>query len=186
MFFNDINGLGITELKTTNIKYLTEVYAVIFDNRFKYTNIEENSDINQKFLQELNKINLTDESFALKTIKSNDYKSEEIKKLNINYFKNIKIKKNNANVNFETYVNEFYKVYKSVNVLNKTIINDYQLPNNICSTLTQNYKKMCDAPVLNKNECKDLLLSQAQINRQKAKKELEQAHQTLKLVNDLN
>ena len=96
------------------------------------------------------------------------------------------MRKNNANVNFETYVNEFYKVYKSVNVLNKTIINDYQLPNNICSTLTQNYKKMCDAPVLNKNECKDLLLSQAQINRQKAKKELEQAHQTLKLVNDLN
>ena len=45
---------------------------------------------------------------------------------------------------------------------------------------------MCNAPVLNKNECKDILLSQAQINREKAKKELEQAHETLKLVSDLN
>ena len=185
-FMNDINGLGISEIKPNTALYSNQLYSIIFDNRFKYTNIKQHSDIDNKFVKALDDINNSSESLLIRTIKSNKFKADKIKELNINYFKNIKIKKNTSNVNFEFYVNELYKVYQSVNVLQDTIINDYHLPDNTCLSLTENYKKMCNAPVLNKNECKDILLSQAQINREKAKKELEQAHETLKLVSDLN
>ena len=56
---NDINGLGIVN-KTNTVFYSNQLYSIIFDNRFKYTNIKQHSDIN-KFVKALDDINNSSE-----------------------------------------------------------------------------------------------------------------------------
>ena len=185
--FSNENWLNIKEIKSNQKYTLLDLKQIIYDNRYTYTTLKSDSpldiELTKKYNQKIEnlEINL---SKKVKAFKIKKIKSELVDSLSINIFNNINDNDKNNNYKFSEYINELYKLYKSINTINKSNLN-YKLSNNLCSSINKKYKNMCDISVINKSECQDIFKEKAQKKKQQAQNNLAVADQALQYLNSL-
>tara|TARA_Y100000739_G_scaffold216838_1_gene212721 strand:- start:697 stop:1962 length:1266 start_codon:yes stop_codon:yes gene_type:complete len=185
--FSNKNWLNIQEIKSNQKYSIFDLKQILYDNRYKYTTLKSNNpldiELTKKYNQKVEKLD-TFLSQKVKTFKIKQIKSELLDSLSINIFNNINEKDKNNNFKFLEYINELYKIYKSIHTINKSNLN-YKLSNNVCSTLNNKYKNMCDISIVNKSECQTLFKKKAQKKKQQAQNNLNVAEQALEYLNSL-
>ena len=186
--YSNENWLNIKEINSNQKYSIFDIKQIIYDNRYKYTSLKSNSpfdiELTKKYNQKVEKLD-TFLSPKMKNFKIKQIKSELVDLLPINIFNNINEKDKNTNYKFLEYINELYKLYKSIHIINKSNLN-YKLSNNICSTLNEKYKNMCDISIVNKSECHNIFKEKAQKKREQAQNNLAVADQALQYLNELN
>lgn len=183
---NNNNIMNIINEKTS----LIDIKEYIYDNIYTYINIDNIDDYK-------NKLNNIDKNVSeqMNLLMKKNMKAEIIDSIPLKMFKKKYIKINDINqidvtYNYDLYIKELYKLYKSINVIQKH--QKFTLNNNVCDNISNvlyNEKtKMCNIP---NSLIKKALIKKAQTELRDINKEQEElnnkmdsAKETLKYAED--
>ena len=185
---NNNNIMNIINERTS----LVDIKEYIYDNIYTYINIDNIDDYK-------NKLNNIDENVSeqMKLLMKKNIKAEIIDSIPLKMFKKKYIKINNINeidktYNYDLYIKELYKLYKSINIIQNKDHQKFRLNDNVCDNISNvlyNEKtKMCNIP---NSLIKKALIKKAQKELRDINKEQEElnskmdsARETLKYAED--
>lgn len=199
-FIIDVNWLNLNErINNNNIiniinekTSLVDIKEYIYDNIYTYINIDNIDDYK-------NKLNNIDEKISeqMKLLIRKNMKAEIIDSIPLKMFKNKYIKINDINqidatYNYDLYIKELYKLYKSINVIQNKEHQKFTLNNNVCDNISNvlyNEKtKICNIPdsLIKKALIKKAQKELSDINKEQEElnNKLDSARDTLKYAKD--